>query len=343
MKDHSREPLNFLNVIRFIYRWLYYFIGICFSAVVLAYILASPLFTDPVYKSSTSFYPISENSLSTELLRDFSPGDKDYLDYGSEEQVESYLEILRSNRIQNYLLNKFNLMKHYGIDKDGEKPFVKFKNRFKKNFEFRKTQFMALEVRVFDKEPKQAAIMANEVVNALDSFVKETKHERASKTVALVKKKYRQQKKRYNKIADSVQKLSKKGLVQFESQSEALTESLGEAQLSERTSLVNDIKEKLSTVGKYGPIYYSLTEEMVYITEKITNLHTKYQKIQADAEGNLPKLYVLDKAQVNREEAKPKKLLIMVLALIGSFIITFVFLNIYEKWAYIMETVAKDE
>ncbi len=343
MRDYSREPLNFLNVIRFIYRWLYYFIGICLVAVILAYILASPLVTDPVYKSTTSFYPTSQNSLSTEIMRDFTPGDKDYLDYGNEEQVEKYLEILRSNRMQNHLLNKYNLLEHYEIDKEGYKPLVKFKNKYKNNFVFTKTEFMAIEVEVFDKDPKQAAIMANEVVNALDSFVEKIKYKRASKTMAIVKKKYKQQKKRYNKVSDSVQKLSEKGLVEFEAQSEALTESLGEAKMADRTSLINDIEDKLNTVGKYGPIYHSLLEEMIYITEKITNLHAKYQKIQADVKNNLPNTYVLDKAQVDREEAKPKKLLILVLALIGSFLITFVFLNIYEKWPYIKESFAEQE
>lgn len=342
MEDHRRDSLNFINLIRFIFRWLYYFVGICLASGLLAYILASPLVTEPVYKSSTTFYPTSKGSISTEVLRDFSPGDEDYLDFGEEKQVENYLEILRSNRIKNHLLDKFNLMEHYEIDKDAKKPYVKFQNKYESNFSFTKTEFMALEVEVFDKDPQLAAKMANEVVRVVDSFVNSIKKERAKETMQMVKKKYLQQEKRYDKLADSVQKLGEMGLVQFESQSEALTEALGDAKLKGRTRVIENLEDQLAKVGKYGPIYYTLMEEMVYTKEKISDLHTKYQKIQADAEGDLPKSFILDKAQVNNDEAKPKKLLMLILTLVGAFLVTFVVLSLYEKWPSIREAISDD-
>ncbi len=339
MKDYSREPLNFLNVVRFIFRWRYYFIIICLLSAVGAYIFASPLITDPVYKSSTVFYPVTKGAISTEVLRKQSPGEEDYLDFGEEKQVENYLEILRSNKVKNHLLKKFNLMDHYEIDRESEKPYAQFNKKYKNNFSFTKTEFMALEVEVFDKDPEQAAIMANEVVKIVDSLVNELKQKRAREAMKIAKKKYEQQKTRYDEIADSVQKLAKKGLVEFEQQSKELTGALGKAKLEGNTRVLEDLKKQMNTVGKYGPIYYTLIEELIHVTEKIADFHAKYQQIRADATSDISRTYVLDKGQVSKKEAKPKKLFILIITLIGSFLITFVILNMIEKWPYIKETV----
>jgi len=294
-----------------------------------------------MYKSSTTFYPISKGSFSTKVLLRNSPNPEDYLYFGESGQVKNYLEILRSSQLKKSLVQRFNLMEHYGIDRNGPKPHARLAKKYQQNFSFTKTEFMSIKVKVFDKDPQMAAMLANGVVDIVDSLMNSIKQNRASKAVEIVKRKYEQQKERYNEVADSIQQLSDKGLVHFESQSEALTETLGDAKLQGRDSLAEDLKKQLAMVGEHGPIYHSLTEELIYIAEQITNLHTRYLKIQANANAEIDMTYLIDKAHASKDIARPNRLFILIITLISTFIITFVLLNIYENWKAIKAAITE--
>lgn len=332
MQDQSREPLNFLKVVRFLYRWKITFFIVVILSGGLAYLFASPLITTPLYRSATTFYPTSKGALSHQVLDPDGTHEEGYLEFGEEPRVESFLEILKSETLKGIMLRRFDLFEHYDIPPSAPNRYKRFSQTFNSNFEFSKTQFMAIEVSVLDKDPQKAARMANTIVQLADSIQGNLRRERAKDALKVVKDKYQDQKARAAEIADSLQALSKKGLVAFEEQSESLVETLGKARLQDQGKVVDVIKDKLDVVGKWGPVYHGLISQLNLVNERITKLYENYQRIKGDIEADLRETYVLDKAQPTSDDAKPNKPLIVAIALLGSFIITAIVLRIYERW-----------
>lgn len=332
MEDQKSNPLNFLKVIRFLYRWKITFSIVVFPSAILAYILASPPFTEPLYRSASVFYPTSEGAFSDQVIQPDAVHDNGYLDVGEEERVERFLQILKSEKLKAMMLRRFNLLKHYEIPKDAENRYKKFAKTYKSNFNFSKTQFRAIEAEVFDKNPEKAARMANAVVNIADSLHTEVKQKRAQEAMAVVKDKFEQQKVRAAELADSIKILAEKGLVAFEDQSRKLVENIGKARLQGQGDLVKDLEKQLDIVGKFGPVYHGLIEQLTYVNEQIAIHYNTYQRIKSDAEERFTDVYVMDKAKPSSDDAKPNKPLIVGIALIASFLITVLVLRSYERW-----------
>lgn len=338
MEDQSRNPVNFLKGIRFLYRWKITFLVVVLPSAILAYIFASPPFTDPLFRSVTTFYPTSKGALSDQVIFPNAIHEEGYLNFGDEKRVESFLEILNSEKIKGIMLREFDLFKHYDIPKGIAGRYKRFSKTFKSNVEVSKTQFRAVEVEVLDKDAQMAAEMANRMVQLADSLENRMQSKRARKTMRIVKDKYRQQQQRAATLADSVSILAERGLVAFEEQSERLVESLGEAQLKNQEDLVQEIEQKLDVVGKYGPIYAGLLKQIKFVNDRIAVLYEAYERIKSDAEEQLSNVYIIDKAKPSADDAKPNKLLIVALTLLGSFIITALVVRAYERWS-----VLKDE
>lgn len=333
MQDQNRDPLNFLKVVRFLYRWKITFSIAIIGSAVLAYFFASPPITTPLYRSVSVFYPTSEGALSDQVVQPDAVHDEGYLDFGEEKRVEGFLQVLKSESLKSIMLKRFNLFEHYDIPKSADNRYKRYLKTFRSNVNFSKTQFMAVEVEVFDEDPKHAAKMANTLVDLADSLQASMRKERARKAMQVMYDKYQDQRARFAELSDSAAVLAERGLVAFEGQSERLTETLGKAQLNQQRQLVEELQQQLDVVGRLGPVYHGLVEQMTKVNERTAILYEAYQRIRADVESDLSDVYVLDRARPSDDDAKPNKPLIVVIVVIGSFIVTALLARLYERWS----------
>lgn len=332
MQDTTREPLNFLKVARFLYRWKGTFTLVVILSGILAYVFASPLVTTPLYRSVTKFYPTSAGALSDQVTDPDAVHDEGYLEYGEEKRVEGFLEILKSEELKQLMLKRFDLFDHYEIPPDAAKRYKRFSRTFKSNFTFSKTQYMAIEVSVLDKNPNKAARMANTIVQLADSLQRQLRQERAEEALKVVKANYKANKRRAAQLADSIQTLADKGLVAFEEQSQKLVETFGKARIENQPAVARSIEAKLDVVGRWGPVYHGLINQLNILNERTAILHENYQRIKSDTKSTMKDVFIIDEAKPSADDAKPNKPLIMAIAVIGAFIITALVVRVYERW-----------
>ncbi len=76
---------------------------------------------------------------------------KDILEFGEDEQAERMLQILNSNRIRDKIIQKFNLMQHYNIDPNYKYKYTRLYNEYENKVNFKRTQFMAVKISVYDE------------------------------------------------------------------------------------------------------------------------------------------------------------------------------------------------
>lgn len=335
MEDQTYKPLNFLSVLKFLYRWKYYFAIVLLITGVVTGIAVSPLVTTPKYESEALFYPTNIGSLSKNLLDETTGKEFNYMDIGGEDEIEQYLEILQSMKIKNHIRDKFNLFEHYNIDRDKKGAYHKFDNKYYSNIEFSKTQFMAIEVTVQDEDPEMAAKITNEIVSSLDSFLNEMKQKKALKALTIVQKTYENQKRRISEVTDSLQTLGSRGIFDWQQQTRALIENYGRARIANNQAFAEETQNQLKEFGKYGPILHELSHIHKANADRLSMLRERYLKIKADAEEKLSHIYWLKKGYASDKVASPNRLLVMVVALLGVFLmacVVFSFIDNYGRF-----------
>jgi uncharacterized protein involved in exopolysaccharide biosynthesis len=109
---------------------------------------------------------------------------------GAEEQVETVLQILNSDKIRDKIIGRYNLMEHYGISPDDAHPLYKLHSYYEGNFTFKRTEFNSIVITVLDADAQLAADMANEVASLLDTTMWDMKLTRAEKAYEYIKMEY---------------------------------------------------------------------------------------------------------------------------------------------------------
>ena len=115
-------------------------------ALVASVIFSSEFFIKPKFKSSVIMFPTMNSGISNALLRENAFEKENILQFGEEEQVEQMLQILNSDEIRERIIQKYDLMSHYRIDKDGSYPLTALNRTFEENISFNRTEFLSVRI-----------------------------------------------------------------------------------------------------------------------------------------------------------------------------------------------------
>lgn len=321
------------NLVVYIYKWRKPLIIVTLVAAVLAGIFSGPNFIKPKYKSTVTVFPTTTNSLSKALLpQQFSTRGQDIMEFGEEEQAEQLLQILNSDEIRDKIITKYNLVKHYHIDTNS--AFVKtelYKN-YSSNIEFRRTEFMSVEINVLDTDPDTAAMIANDISSLLDEVKNRIQKDRAQKGLNIIEREFLALKNEVKSYEDSLTQLRYKGVHDYETQSAVFNEQLATAIIENgaNSSAVKAIEEKLDTLAKYGGTYVSLRDELQFLKEELIKLKTKYDQAKVDVQETMPASFKVNSAYPAEKKSYPTRWLIVALSAIGAFTITLITILIMD-------------
>jgi hypothetical protein len=129
--------------------------------VALAYIL--PVY----YKSTCIFYPYSPKAYDPRYM--FSEaGDIDL--FGTGDDADRVVTIGNSSLIANYVIEKYNLIDRYNINRSDKYYYINATKKFKQNYAITEDDRSAITVSVLDKSADTAAIIANDIVAQIDFY-----------------------------------------------------------------------------------------------------------------------------------------------------------------------------
>jgi hypothetical protein len=118
------------------------------------------------YKSTCIFYPYSPKAYDPRYM--FSNVDVDL--FGTGDDADRVITIGNSSLIANYIIDKYNLIDRYEIDRKDPFVYIKATNAFKSNFTISEDDRSAITVTIFDKNADTAAIIANDIVTQIDFY-----------------------------------------------------------------------------------------------------------------------------------------------------------------------------
>jgi len=186
----ERNDLDSTNLLNFLIKWRKHLIIVIIASIALSSLFSSSWFITPKYKSTVVMFPTASNALSQALLGDTKSAKQDILEFGEQEQAEQLLQILNSSVIRDRVIKKYNLMSHYKIDTTSRYKMTKLFDEYENNITFKRTEFMAVEIDVLDKDPQLAADIANDISALLDTVKNQMQKERAVKGFEIVKGEY---------------------------------------------------------------------------------------------------------------------------------------------------------
>ena len=300
-------------------------------AALCAVIFSSPFFITPLYKSTVVIYPTSSNSTSKVLISTTYQSEKDIMNFGEDEQTEQMLQVLNSNRVRDKVISRFNLMEHYEIDPAGKYPYTKLNKLYDARIKFRRTEYNAVKITVLDSDAALSAQMANDIAEIYDSTMNQIQKEVAVKAFQLVEEEYATLWNEMNQLEDSLNKLRKLGVFDYESQVEMLSQQLAVELGKGNNQGIKNIQKQLDILAEYGGASYAINERLDNDRLQLSLVKSKYEEAKMDATQDVPRKFVVTSAFQAERKSYPVRWIILLVTVLSTFLLLILCIVAYDR------------
>jgi uncharacterized protein involved in exopolysaccharide biosynthesis len=287
-------------------------IGIVTAIACVASVVVSLLLT-PQFKSTAIVFPAATNTVSFSEQRNAKAA---AMDFGEEEQAEQLVQILASSRIRNRIVEQFDLLEHWEISKDDPNKKYKLGKAYDDHILFTRTRYGSIQIDVTDPDKEMAADIANKIVDLIDTVKNEMIRERTILAFEINKRKKEQLESDKKLLQLKLDTLSQIGVVPVEGRAN-LFQAYNESKNAEdRAFFKQQIDINLLHGAEYDGLQMQRDERIV----KLTKFEDSYEQSESDANTNFNHKFVVESAVVADKKDKPKRMIIVLLTTLGTFI-----------------------
>lgn len=302
-ETNTNNELNFTEVLKII---LKHWKILTFTSIiggVIAFIVC--LIVPQKFKSTVTVFPANLGGVSQILTDAKGGGNKDYMAFGEENELEQLQQILHSNEIRDQIASEFQLLDHYKIDTDSKYPKTQLNNKFKKNVSIKKTRFQSIDIEVYDTDPLMAADIANRIADLADTVYKNIQSDRTQEALKIVERELESAKAYVQQIEDSLNKIRLMGINNYRAEAEVYNAAYAEALAAGKNSGLKALEKKIETLSKYGGASLSLLGELELEQKRVSLLKDKLLAAQVNAEQTISIKYIVNKATPSEKKSFP--------------------------------------
>ncbi len=308
MKEMEKERQNLLL---FIWRKRKILILITGIAGVVSTVVSFMM--TPLYLSTAIVFPAATSTVSFSEQRNAKAA---AMDFGEEEQSEQLVQILQSSRIRNKIVDQFDLMKHYDIDtNDANKHYLLMKE-YEGHFAFIRTRYGSIQIDVLDRDPELAAEMANKIVDLIDTVKNNMVAERTWPAFEINTRKKNLLDQDLKLVLVKMDSLADLGVVSIEGRTNLFQAFVDAKNQEDRTFLRQQIDVNLKYGAKFDALEQIRDEKIV----KLEKFLDSYEQAESDANSVFNHKFVVEQAVVADKKDQPKRLIIVLLSMIGTFV-----------------------
>lgn len=317
IKINMESQFYHINLLQLLLKWKVHLAVIVLIASVLAAIFSGPVFITPKYKSEGIIYPANISS------------------YSDENETEQMLQILNSRDISDSIIARFNLSEHYEISKDYEHYYSVMMWEYWQNVTISKTPNEAVSIEVLDKDPQIASDMVDAMIYFYNNKVRNLHETKFLEVVQMYERMMAKKKAYLDSLNMQLTHLSTEyGLMDYEAQSEQVTKGYlktidGSGANHVNQQEVNRLKENIEKKGGEMLLLQNLIEQEA---GRYSELKAVYEQAYMDFDRKFSYTNVLTSPYPNDKKAYPIRWLIVVLAALASFFISFVVILILESY-----------
>jgi hypothetical protein len=306
---NSSELLNLIN------KWKIHLLIIVTAAAVLAAVFSGDAFITPLFKSQAILYPANVES------------------YSEESETEQMLQIFGSQDITDSVINKFDLSKHYEIDKNYKYYKSVLYNEYAEKVKIGKTPYESVSLTVMDKDPDTAALIVKSLIKFYD---KKVGHLHKSKYVEVIAM-YTAQLERKKATIDSLKNILKvlghdHGIVEYGYQSQEIMKGLlGTYEGSSSNINKKEIKRMNENMQQYSG-------QLVEVIEMIRHEASSYVTVKLDLEmaqrflsSDMTYSNIVSYPRVSDKKEYPVRWIIVMVATIAALVFSFLVIIFIEN------------
>lgn len=320
--ENKTQDFNAIDLLDFIWKYKKVFIIIGIAAAVISSIVS--LVMEERYESTVTLYPAKASAVTfSEVIME----DQSVSKFGEEEEAEQMLQILGSEPIRNNVISTFNLMKHYEIKENDKYKNTTLAKTYSDFIHFERNNKGAVLIKVMDKSPDTAALIANHIAGLFDSIKNNMIQQRAFPDFEIKKKKLLKLQSEMQMLMDTMSNLTTLGVVTNEAY-QGLTEAMLNAKDLETR---NRYLKKIEMTEKYGSVLHSFQVKVEFLAERISTMETSYEQAETDANSNISHKFVVETATPSEKKAYPIRWLIVVVSTFVTVFLTFILLLFAEK------------
>ena len=324
--DKERSVFDSNNLLLYIFRNRKVLMIVVVVAAVLSAIFSAPIFIKPRYKSTAVVFAATTYSPSQALLVEHNPYRKDVLSFGEEEHAEQLLQILNSDEIREGVVEKYKLDEHYKLSKEDPLYESYMIHEFSQRVSFRKTEYLAIEIKVMDESPQMASDIANYIVDLIDVVFVRIRSERAEQALHILDKEFNKLNRDLQAKDDSIHSLMAKGMIHYDAQVERLTEYYAKAIAENNTRGAKALKKELALMSKYSSQLLRLQESSELMQEHQDVIRSHRDNLLIDTQERLTNKFVVNKAYPAVKKSYPIRWLIVVASVFVSFVLAILIL-----------------
>lgn len=228
------------------------------------------------YKATASVLPAEKTDLFSSLggisslVKSFSPT-KGLASLTANTELDRYMAILKSAKLTDDVIRKFNLRDEYELTDDYYEKVVK---TFLANQEITVTDEGNLAINVFDKSPQKAADIANYMIQRLNEINTELSVTNAKSNRKFIEKRYLENVNTIEGLRNRLKLFQEKyGVIAVPEQMEATIKSMANiyADLTKSEVSANVLKR---LYGSTSPLVHQAEVEQQEISKKLNNINS---------------------------------------------------------------------
>lgn len=297
------------TMIKTIFKWKWHIIIITLVAAVCGAVFSGPTFITPLYKSEAVLYPSNVSAYSDETF------------------TEQMLQIMQSNEIMDSIVEKFDLMKHYKIDKGYKYWKTALINEYKDNVCISRTPYDAVLIKVMDKDPEIACAIANEIIRLYDYKVGKLHKVKRLEVVNMYKYQLDQKQLFIDSLAKRMAEMSEEyGLLDYENQTREVTKGIIGSKGNNDTA-----NELLENMEKYGPEFVALKKLIESENKSYSVARLEYEQELRFYKADMTFSNVISEPFVSDKKAYPVRWVAVALCALAAFVMTIIVIYLFDN------------
>jgi capsule polysaccharide export protein KpsE/RkpR len=305
-----------INILKFLNKWKIHLGVIVLIAVILSAIFSGSWFITPKFKSFAIVYPSN-----------ISP-------YSDESETEQMLQILQSSDIRDSVIKRFNLDKHYDIDRSYKYYVSTINLEYSQNVKVNKTPYEGINIEVLDKDPKIACDMVNAIIYFYNKKVRGLHEEKFIEVVRLFERSLAKKQQYIDSLETRFVEMSTTyGLLDYGNQSREIARGYlrtidgSSAQIN--TKEVLRLKENIEQKGGEFLLLQSLIQNEA---GKFSELKREYEKAYMNYDRKFSYTNVITEPYIADKKAYPVRWLIVAISALATFFVSFIVIMIFENY-----------
>lgn len=313
------------NMLKLLFKWKVHLVVLVLVGVVLAVIFSSPWFITPKYKSEAMVYPSN-----------IEP-------YSEESESEQMLQFFQSKAIRDAIIKKYDLGKRYGIDSSYKYFQSAIEYEYSQNVSISKTPFESIKIEVLDADPMVACNMVEDIIELYNEKVLKTHRKKYVEVVKFIEERLEAKKQEIDSVEKKLYTLRTEfGIIDYPNQSREVARGFlrtvdgDNAAQNINTREVLKLKENIEQMGGIFTLY----------NDRYFDLIDEYGKIKMDldeaqmlANREITYASVISEPYPADKKAYPVRWVIVVLAALGAFLVSFIAILVIENFDSIKRSI----